>query len=820
MRMIGYLFVIGLLLLLAAGPGQWAWQGLDRQELAAYLSGQLEGAQPSNTHLQRGDNWLEFQLSGNGSSVHVVSNARVQHAQVSDNDTVWWYAFHYQLLDSDGELLREGEYHHRTHVTRYREPRQGRMVTRTFLLDPRYVPTDGRRMVLPFLTADRPARLRLHVSHTDPALLDVMFRVYEKETVAARKLDHRWQRLNEAGKQVLARGSVYGPDHLRSSEQQNLLRSRWRPLGPGGVKGNDYLTRKVYVQRSTPGEQVDDAVLPSGLYVDVNTNGIIPLPQGGGRIRLQWTPTTALAGTAADEQILLHWYGRNLGQRSQTSVPLADPQGWLAADFGEGLLEVVSRHPVVIHAFLDGNETMPEITPEATRLRAYLPDESLSLVYKVDHVGDQLTPLRIDVRTILTAADTLQQPIHFEILDAAGKPLAAGDLHQDATPSRYDRLVTIEPGVRLSEPARNYFNLPAAAAELRINTTGSALITAYTRPADLMRELRYPEDLVYAQLNEQDGLRQPAWFVLQPANERELLASLHTQNLLLQNRPPVDDPRLLAGQYSWEDYQPDGEWRGRHLLLPREGGLPLRDLSRGAVYGELPANRETTVELRDFTGHRELRPTLIFQREQEQPAVLEVLLDGNPWHETRITGRSGQLLLPIIPAGKHRVLIQGPDTARWFMNYLDVEGASYVRRLATQVGPDGLEFRYHKQTAAAEVLTGQLYQRQGNERMRLHVEVEHETGPQLKPLVDWTFVQRIYDLHTADATRVAVLNTDSRTVDSGRRFFVRLGTDLPPGNYRIRIRAEQDAEAYLALYRLLPGQQLVRLFLRERGYVD
>lgn len=819
MRAIGYLLVTIMLLLVAAGLGRWAWQGLDRQELAAFLSGRLEGAMPGNSYLQQGDNWLEFQLGGNGNSLHIVSNASVRPAQASGNETVWWYAFHYQLLDSGGGVLREGDYHHRTHITRYLEPGHERMVTRSFLLDPQRVPTDGRRMVVPLLPTDQPARLRLRVSHADPALLDVMFRVYEQETLAEHKIDYRWQRLSEPSKQVLARGSVYGPEHLRSTEQQNLLRARWRPLGPVGIKGNDYLSRKIYTQQGMEDEIVDDAVLPYGLYVDSNTNGIIPLPPGGGKVVLQWTPAAALADASANEQILLRWYGRSLGQRSETSVPLAELPRRLEAEFDEGLLEVVCGRPLVVRAFLDSNESMQEITPEGTRLRAYLPGESLPLVYQIDHAAHQLTPLRIDVRNVLTENATLQQPVHFEIVDKAGKRLAAGELHQDLTPSQYDRLSTLEPGARLSEPARNYFNLPVDAAELRIFGTGRFLVSAYSRPADLAREVRYPEDLVYAQLDEQETQRQPAWFVLQPANEQELLLGMRIQYLLLQNRPPVDDPRLLAGQYGWEDYQPEGEWIGHHLLLPRDGGLPLRDESRAAVYAELPARLETAAVLRDITGHRELRPTLIFQRAGEQPAALSVLLDGSQWYETRIIGSSGQLPLPMTPAGKHRIRIQGPEDARWFMNYLEVDGPAYLRRLAVRVGRDRLEFRYDKQSSDVEVLTGQLYQLH-TERVRLHVQIDYETGPQLQPLADWTFLQRIYDLQTADSTRVTVLNNGLTTVDAGQRFFVTLGSDLPPGTYRIRIWPEQDAQAYLALYRLQPGQQLVRLFLREHGNVD
>ena len=258
-------------------------------------------------------------------------------------------------------------------------------------------------------------------------------------------------------------------------------------------------------------------------------------------------------------------------------------------------------------------------------------------------------------------------------------------------------------------------------------------------------------------------------------------------------------------------------WTARNDLRAYTGSL--RDLARAAVFDDLPANREVTVELRDFEGQREIRPTLLFQRDREQPADAGVWLDGDLWYETRIIGRRGQVRLPALPSGQHRIQIQGPDDSRWYMNYTGAHGPARLRRLAATIGAAGLEFQYHKQTAEREVLTGQIYQAQ-TERVRLHVSIDHATTAALQPFDDWTFVQRIYDLRAADEARVPVLNTPDKTVDAGRRFFVTLGADLPPGSYRIRIRPEQEADAYLALYRLLPGQQLVRMFLRERGYEE
>lgn len=815
MRTLGYLSIAFLLLVVTALLVHWAWWRFDTRELAAYLSGRIEGARPSNAYYQAGDDWLEFRLAGNGSSVHVVTNASVHRASAGDRETRWWYAFEYQLLDSDGRLLREGTYHHRTHVTRYRETDTGRSEARAFLLDPQRVPTDGRRMVIPVSEAGHPARLRLRASHADPALQDVMFRIYERETLASHKLDYRWQRLSHTRKQELARGSVYGPEHLRDGERQNLLRKRWRPLGPAGIRGSDFLARKIYLQQELAGEPEDDPVLPHGLFVDAGINGIIPLPPGGGRIRLEWAAAETAVQADGDAQVVVHWFGRTLGERAQHRVALAGPEPWLETDFEEGLLEVASDRALTVRAFRDNNGVPEDITPEALRLRAYTPDAALPVVFRVDHVSGLPTPFRIDVRGVVSPDDT-PATVRFETLDAGGVRLSSGELYQDPAASRHDRLDRIEPATWLTEPARNYFNLPPRVAEVRVYTTGSSLVSAYTRPPDLVRQERYPEDL---DLTQQDGARQPAWFVLRPANEQALLENLRTRHLVLQPRPPADDPRLLAGHFSWEDYQPDGQWQGRHLLIPRDAGLPLRDLSRGAVYAELQPNREQPVRLRTVTGHRELRPTLIYQRERELPERVSILLDGEPWHETSIIGRRGQLLLPSLTAGKHRIRLESHAGTQWYMNYLDTAEPGHVRRLVIQVGESGLEFIYPKRSAEREVLTAQVYQQAG-ERVRLQVEIEHATTPQLQPLTDWTFLKRLYDLQAVDAQVVPVLNTETKTLDGGRRFFLSLGADLPPGDYRIRIRPEREQATHLALYRLIPGQQLVRVFLRESGHVD
>ena len=153
------------------------------------------------------------------------------------------------------------------------------------------------------------------------------------------------------------------------------------------------------------------------------------------------------------------------------------------------------------------------------------------------------------------------------------------------------------------------------------------------------------------------------------------------------------------------------------------------------------------------------------------------------------------------------------------MNFMDTDRPAFLRRLALQMDSDGLEFHYFKRSPEQEVLTARVYQ-PGTQRMRLRVDIDHLPDSRLAPTDDWTFIQRTYDLRPEDNSRVSVLNTRAATVDGGQRLFLPLGSDLPPGSYRIRIRPLQDAQGYLVLYRLVPGQQMVRAFLREHAYVD
>ena len=730
------------------------WDTLHWDELAAVLSGRVESALPSTAYLAADDRWMEFTLSGKGDALRVRSNAVIDADAQYEPGSEWWYAFEYQLLDDRGDPLRRGVYHHRTRSTLFRDPQSGRQVSRNFLLDPARRPSDGRSMLVHFAPGQSPAAVRLRPLHKEPQLRSLMFRVYEKIPIPEKKLGYLWQRLAESKKVRLASGSVYGLDLLREQEKQNLLRYEWKAVGPLGVEGEHYRATKLYIARELEGENIDAGQLPFGLYCSAEIRGMIPLPTGDWAVSLQIVNPDNQADPHAT--VWVRWYGQGITQRWQTRLPSATGRHDLGRQFDGGQLEIVAPGPLVVRAWGSSGDQRRELTPQPLRLRAYAVDASTGLSIGIDHVAGQSTPLRVDIRSRLPAgAHPSGRILDYELLDQAGKRIRAGRLPVELALSNYDRLSPEEPGIQLSEPVRYYFDLAAEVAAVRFSAADELLLSSYTRPPNMVRKVRIPEDY----LGEVDDLdRQPGWFLLRPTDEERLRREFRSAVLSLQPRPPQTDPRLLAGDYEWTPYEPVGSWRARHLLVPRKEELPVRDRSLKAVYRELAAGGPVQVSFRGLPGRREVNPSLLYLRERATPLDVQVRLGDRLHSETQIAGRQGQLQLPAVRPGSERLAISATEPVRWFLNQADAQAPAYLRRLAMQVTERGLAFEYHKASHEAEVLSGELYLA-SCERSPLRVTLAGDTPPSQGPRREWTFRERLVDLKPQGSERIPVLNS-------------------------------------------------------------
>ncbi len=815
-------------------------------ELAATLGGRMADAQRSTGYLVRDDGWLEYRVGSDAEALRVRSNlvlsaavepgASVADANVSDADVpdtdvpdadvpdgneadggeAWWYAFDYQLVDADGVVLRAASYHHRTQRTAA-VGRDERVAGRNFFLDPGLASADGRSMVLDFSVLPRPVLLRIRPQRMAPELRGVLFRVYQKTSHPDAELPVRWQRLSRGVRERLADLSVLGLDLLRPQEKYNLVRTRWSALGPLGVEGQEYDTLRLYIVREQDTEVIAAELPPAGLRCGPELRAVVPLPPGDWALSLQ-IATLAAVNAASAPRLTVDWQGRDLaGSWREELVAGADEQP-LAHRAQGGVLEIAATAAVAVRVWGTTAGERREFTPQPLRLRTYAVSPEQPLAVSVDHVGAHATPFRVDVRSRLApGVARTQQRLHYRLLAGDDAELAAGTLRLELEPSPYDRIDGVDGG-RVSAPLSHYFALPKAVRRVEFSAPGELLLATYTRPPGLPRVVRIPEDRERAEV---DDTGPPAWFLLRPRDEARWRRELRSPMLSLQPQPPQPDPRWLAGDYDWTALRPEGNWRARRLLVPRDAGAPLRDSARHAVYRPLATGVAVPLRWRSAPG-RVPRPELIFRRAEAAPLAARLTLDGRVHDELRLVGRVGRWRLPPLPAAAAtqvaRVRIDAEAPVQWFINQAEFAAPEYQVRLAARVPVAGLSFPYRKESAAAEPLSGAVYVAAGA-RMGLQVRILGPAATGAGPQRDWTFRDRRYNLRIDPGAPIVVLDGTTPALAGGQRFVVPLGADLPPGDYRIELRVadgtEVATEAYATLARLTPGQSASRALFRE-----
>lgn len=784
-------------------------------EFAATFSGRIASALPSTSYHNVDDQWLEFALSGSGTGLRIRTNAVVDsdtHIPAGDER---WYAFEYQLLAPNGKVLRQGIYHHKTRVTLIEDSDRGQVSTRSFLLDPDIKPTDGRSMLLDLRTIGPATALRIRPVEKAAELKQLLFRVYEKTPNPVHKLGYLWDRLGTTKKVRLAQGSIYGLEYVRDQEKQNLLREEWRPIGPMGVSGKTYEAVKLYIDRELNGRAVDDTPMPYGLYCDATTSGLIPVPEGNWSITLD----VSLLGNESDEdsEMTVYWYGENANQRWQKRLQMRSGRLRLPILFDGGQLEIKSPSPIVVRARGSNDKNMIELTPEPVRVRAYLLDAGKNVDLKIDHLGELATPFKVDIRAVFDTGMTKDsRALTYELLDDHDRVVDVGHLTADLVKSNYDRLVRAEPGFVLSDPVSRYFSLSTDVATVRFSSKTAVLLVFYSRPPTLAKQLRVPEDY---RAYSSDQVKIPGWFLLRPDGDRQLRVEFRSMLITVQQRPPDTDPRLLSGDYDWKLFHPTGSWRARHVLVPRKSELPVNDQNLAAIYRELDTDRPIRVRLRRMPGHQDVNPNLLYLRERKTPLDVRVLLGDRLYASTQIAGQRGLVKLPPAEPGSKQLTVVANEAVRWFVNQADSQGAAHLRRLTMQLSSKGLTYEYQKESTEAEVLSAELYTL-SPARTTVRITISGPANKNPGPWQEWTFRNRLFDLRPDTDNPVPILDTNRPFVFGGQRFVLPLGSDLPPGAYRLRFAVEDGTESYLTLYRLVPGRKEQRIFSRERVYAQ
>jgi hypothetical protein len=467
----------------------------------------------------------------------------------------------------------------------------------------------------------------------------------------------------------------------------------------------------------------------------------------------------------------------------------------------------------------------------ATTLASFDLDPITWLAFDIHHVAELPTPIRVDIRAAwpvgITSEDsggrseggssTVPDEIEFRLLDRAERVVEHGTFTRKQVTSRYDRSLRATPdAARVSDPVSFFLALPRTISRLELRGRGHQSALLYSRPPELPRAVRVPEDYRPVVV---DGGRIPAWFSIEPINADELARTGRQHRIIVQPRPRESDPRILAGDYEWKSFRPNGNWSGSDLLsprVPRTTHTPLRLAGLSSSYLALPTNEVQTVDLSASRGRKRVQSRLIFVRNESQPSAVRVDVDGETVASEPIAGRHGSIDLPMLDVGMRRIEIHSDSETRWFINHARDEGPRLSRHLGIRFDAGSpLEFDFKKRDA--EELLTLLIHSPADAKIPTQVSVEllAPDAPTSRALAGWTHRERRFEIAPRSDESVFVLDSARESTGLGQRLFVPLASDLAPGSYRLRVALIAGPPGYVSLYRVRTGARVTRRVLRE-----
>lgn len=777
------------------------------------------------TGYRLGDTWTTFPLTGIGDTLRLVVNVGFRpqaEARTKDpnHPPRWAYGFLCEYLGDNGAVVGSRTYDAYAGWPPSKE---------NFFVDEETVVTPGSVFLVDLKGYQHPAKMRIRLRNSDPEIAEVTVRAYMRQRFTGRTLEHRWNRLTPEQRVLLASGNLYPPELLRENERRNLMTNLWNPLGPEGVPNANYFVRELYSVDTEETPPPDPRFsIPQGMALDATHRATLPVPREGAKLRLEFVNPEGQP-PKEDQGAFVRWYGKELGEKKEWNIPAIEVAEGHEFEASGGLIEIDAKQPLFMRVYRLDADQKTEITPPPLVARGFLVSAERPVEYVLFHSNNAPTRLRADLRRFLPNTEAAQgfpqAQARYQIVAVDGQLL-----HEDilalpaATPSPYDRFADRTLESVLSDPDTFYFVMPAEARVFRISSDTPLAVNVSVRPGDLVREQSIPADYWAYDPTEE---RQAAWFPKRAENYTQWIAEDLAPIIITQYRPPEDNPILLSGDFEWTSYLPEGPWRGRMLLTPRESGLPFRPRILDSTY--VPVTPRTPMQLafEAYSGIPEARPRLLYARARHDADPLTILLDGQAVIAGTLVGSSGELELPPFSVPRiHTLEIKTPHPADFFVNQVNPERMpadtqAYSRKMAVRIGKDSMRFPFDKKTPEEEVLSFQYFiPESGQSELVLHVRIESTQPLLMRPVTKITHLDHRFYVAFDENPASKTLGAGEKPLIASPAFFVPFGSDLPAGVYSVSVELEQGPEGYIVLSSTAPGHTEKRGFRREESWTS
>jgi len=792
------------------------------------------------------EKWLEFSIPENRKVLRVLSTAAVLKTDVINNLGVIWsnqplyenFTLRYQILDSANNVLMDKAYHNRTSITVYESIEQGvpEISGITYFVDQPYIPTNSVNTLIDLKEYPGTRKLRIKLEDNDAIIKEVMTRVYINEFIQPYKLKYMWQRLKEHQKITLTKGSVYPPELLDTQERKNILNNQWHPIEPSGIPGQDYIKRTLYSYNDLPGTFVKPPILPIGVLVDKDHFAMIPIPKSGGKIKLQFD---LLQKGVNEANVSIIWHGRGLRYHLDEQIKITRSQPFHIEEYQGGFFLISSKEKFTVRMYLMDAKGETEITPLPMYLMAFPLNETAPLEFKIEQLADGMTPVRIDFRCLIdeTVKDKKPTTIPYELLDESNTVVQNGIIaipyetlaesnnmvqkglvSEVFTPSQFDWFDLNNELLPVSDFVSKYFYFPRNIKKIRfLKGSEEVYITAYNRPADFAQDIKVPEDTyAFGALGLEQ--REERWYYIRPLGYEDYIKHNYFNQLLLQYRPPEEDPMLVAGVYDWDEFYPTGEFYSQQLVLPVIVTPVLRENALPIFLRKIPENRDVKLDILKFRAETYLTPTLVWIKDKSTPLNIKGTLDGNPYFNETLNGNNGAIRLGPLQPGKHIFNVESSEKVDFYINYTGYEPGGLQLRTAHKIDHSSLTFAYQRTTQDKETLIIYFFPPYGTlERATFKVTIIPPLPRVLGITNDWSPTSYQFDVNNADEEKGRVANVSNLFVGNGQPMFMPLSTDMPMGDYKVIVEQKSGPAGFVSLTRVIPGHSDVRKFYSTIG---
>ena len=766
-------------------------------------SGVPEGSSSRTAFVLNENEWLTFRIPSATTQIKLLSRANLAGTEEELVDRDFPYEVRYRLESLSGRLFSEGTWALRTQVLPMVD-QEGRPARAARYRAEDFYPALAKTSIVEPPSGEI-ALLRLRAGAARSPVKDLVVRLYTRQDIAQHRVAYLWDRLDAETRDFLLRNRVHGKVDLTATERLGVLRNLWKALGPQGIPKRDYEERTLYIQNDLLPEkrQLIEPFNVGEILCGPDRRAIIGLP-GRGKVRLRFRLLDENAGTA-----VIRFFGEAIHERETYHHPLDSD---FSADLGAGMIEVESQAGAAITPFLLPVDQSHEerLLQEPNLIRSWICAPGEPVEFRAD--GNAF--FRLSARPL----ENRDSELTVQFLDRQGSLIRSVRRPVPHAVSMYDARLTARDSEPVSAPVDIVFSLSDEVSGLRLGCDAPVSIQGYTRPASMPHRTHVPEDYLRA-VSAPD--RQPLWFGLRPNRADDLIRGHRSAIISHQVQPPEDDTDILAGRYEWEGFQPENDALGQFLLVERSPEVAASDEAIGSLFRVLPMGMEFPLELSAPPGLELPARRLVFLRSGASPALLRLWVDGKLHLERQLLAGRGEILLPPLPPGSRvgRVESDAADM-QCLLNYVQPDTATKFKRLAQRFQPGAsLSYRCEKITAEDELLTGRFFAPlDTGEPVEIHLSIyPGQTGAFLSESEMLTPRERIYYLTPDGDTVTQVLGGPVPEVDGGRRFFIPLGDDLGPGDYRVVISLRDGPAGYLTLSKVTGGDFTKARFFRE-GY--